>query len=91
MTAVSAGGSGQVEKADLPLRATVIRKGPDDHVLVLLLHHIVTDEWSDGPFLAAERGAGTDAIDLRDGTDDAAAGTPGSEGSPGAQEAYDAA
>ncbi|WP_344317138.1 amino acid adenylation domain-containing protein [Actinoplanes couchii] len=38
--------------ADLPLRATVIRRDPDDHVLVLLLHHIVTDEWSDGPFLA---------------------------------------
>ncbi|GAB3959819.1 hypothetical protein GCM10027614_80140 [Micromonospora vulcania] len=38
--------------ADLPLRATVVRAGPDEHVLVLLLHHIVTDEWSDGPFLA---------------------------------------
>ncbi|MFI5843335.1 amino acid adenylation domain-containing protein [Catenuloplanes sp. NPDC051500] len=38
--------------ADLPLRATLIRRGPDEHVLVLLLHHIATDEWSDGPFLA---------------------------------------
>ncbi|MEH1164048.1 amino acid adenylation domain-containing protein [Micromonospora sp. CPCC 205539] len=38
--------------ADLPLRATVVRVGADEHVLVLLLHHIVTDEWSDGPFLA---------------------------------------
>ncbi|MBL7253034.1 non-ribosomal peptide synthetase [Paractinoplanes lichenicola] len=38
--------------ADLPLRATLIRQGPDEHVLILLLHHIVTDEWSDGPFLA---------------------------------------
>ncbi|WP_250008421.1 non-ribosomal peptide synthetase [Actinoplanes sp. M2I2] len=38
--------------ADLPLRATLIRRGPEEHVLVLLLHHIVTDEWSDGPFLA---------------------------------------
>ncbi|WP_208116370.1 non-ribosomal peptide synthetase [Paractinoplanes brasiliensis] len=37
---------------DLPLRAALIRRGPDEHVLVLLLHHIVTDEWSDGPFLA---------------------------------------
>jgi hypothetical protein len=36
---------------DLPLRATVGRVAPDEHVLVLLLHHIVTDEWSDGPFL----------------------------------------
>ncbi|GIF23080.1 amino acid adenylation domain-containing protein/non-ribosomal peptide synthase protein (TIGR01720 family) [Actinoplanes tereljensis] len=37
---------------DLPLRASVIPVGPDEHILVLLLHHIVTDEWSDGPFLA---------------------------------------
>ncbi len=37
---------------DLPLRVTVIRAGHDEHILVLLLHHIVTDEWSDGPFLA---------------------------------------
>ncbi|MCD0449115.1 amino acid adenylation domain-containing protein [Actinocorallia sp. API 0066] len=34
-----------------PLRATVVRLGPDDHVVALLLHHITTDEWSDGPFL----------------------------------------
>ncbi|WP_194963238.1 non-ribosomal peptide synthetase, partial [Streptomyces eurocidicus] len=34
-----------------PLRATVVELGPDDHIAVLLLHHITTDEWSDRPFL----------------------------------------
>ncbi|KAB2344319.1 non-ribosomal peptide synthetase [Actinomadura rudentiformis] len=39
-----------------PLRATVVRLAtdehvPDEHVVALLLHHITTDEWSDGPFL----------------------------------------
>ena len=34
-----------------PLRATVLRVAPGEHVLVLLLHHIATDEWSDRPFL----------------------------------------
>ncbi|MEU7576503.1 amino acid adenylation domain-containing protein [Streptomyces sp. NPDC041068] len=37
--------------AELPLRATVVEVAPDDHVVVLLLHHITTDEWSDRPFL----------------------------------------
>ncbi|GGM50627.1 hypothetical protein GCM10012275_21840 [Longimycelium tulufanense] len=37
--------------AELPLRATVVEIEPDDHVVVLLLHHITTDEWSDRPFL----------------------------------------
>ncbi|MFG3506480.1 amino acid adenylation domain-containing protein [Streptomyces sp. NPDC047821] len=37
--------------AELPLRATVIEVAPDDHVVVILLHHITTDEWSDRPFL----------------------------------------
>ncbi|GAA4798635.1 hypothetical protein GCM10023220_28160 [Streptomyces ziwulingensis] len=36
---------------DLPVRAEVLRLGPDDHVVALLLHHIATDEWSDRPFL----------------------------------------
>ncbi|WP_156725143.1 non-ribosomal peptide synthetase [Streptomyces apocyni] len=36
---------------ELPLRATVIEIAPDDHILVTLLHHITTDEWSDRPFL----------------------------------------
>ncbi|NYI04382.1 non-ribosomal peptide synthetase [Allostreptomyces psammosilenae] len=46
--------------AEPPLRATVARiaddggpepGGPEQYVIVLLLHHITTDEWSDGPFL----------------------------------------
>ncbi|WP_338051255.1 amino acid adenylation domain-containing protein [Pseudonocardia acidicola] len=36
---------------ELPLRATLITVRPGEHVLVLLLHHITTDEWSDRPFL----------------------------------------
>lgn len=30
----------------VPLRASLVRLSPDDHVLVLNLHHIVTDGWS---------------------------------------------
>ncbi|MCW6008849.1 amino acid adenylation domain-containing protein [Micromonospora sp. CPCC 205371] len=37
--------------AELPVRVTVVPDGPDEHVVVVLLHHITTDEWSDGPFL----------------------------------------
>ncbi|MEU0086975.1 amino acid adenylation domain-containing protein [Streptomyces sp. NPDC006274] len=37
--------------AELPLRATVVELAPDDYVVILLLHHITTDEWSDRPFL----------------------------------------
>ncbi|MER5929090.1 amino acid adenylation domain-containing protein [Streptomyces sp. NPDC002054] len=36
---------------ELPLRATVIEVAPEEHVVVILLHHITTDEWSDRPFL----------------------------------------
>ncbi|MGW2014883.1 amino acid adenylation domain-containing protein [Streptomyces sp. NPDC001927] len=36
---------------ELPVRTTVIGLAPEDHVVVLLLHHITTDEWSDRPFL----------------------------------------
>ncbi|MEU9886264.1 amino acid adenylation domain-containing protein [Sphaerisporangium sp. NPDC051011] len=32
-----------------PLRARVFRLGPDEHVLMLVLHHIAGDEWSDAP------------------------------------------
>ncbi|MDZ7887036.1 MAG: non-ribosomal peptide synthase/polyketide synthase [Mycobacterium sp.] len=38
--------------AEIPLRVTVFRAGPHEHTVVVLLHHIATDEWSDGPFLA---------------------------------------
>ncbi|MFE9820443.1 amino acid adenylation domain-containing protein, partial [Streptomyces sp. NPDC005773] len=34
---------------EIPLRATLFRIGPDEHVLLLLLHHIAADEWSFGP------------------------------------------
>ncbi|GHH94042.1 non-ribosomal peptide synthetase [Streptomyces capillispiralis] len=36
---------------ELPLRVTLVELSPEDHVVVLLLHHITTDEWSDRPFL----------------------------------------
>ncbi|WP_425424389.1 amino acid adenylation domain-containing protein [Streptomyces lushanensis] len=37
---------------ELPVRAEVLRLGPADQVVALVLHHITTDEWSDRPFLA---------------------------------------
>ncbi|WP_372411626.1 amino acid adenylation domain-containing protein [Streptomyces luteireticuli] len=36
---------------ELPLRVTVLEAGPEDHVLVLLFHHIAGDEWSMLPFI----------------------------------------
>ncbi|KAA0102330.1 non-ribosomal peptide synthetase [Mycolicibacterium sp. P1-18] len=38
--------------SEIPLRVDVIRVGADDHTVVVLLHHIATDEWSDAPFVA---------------------------------------
>nr|WP_157357341.1 non-ribosomal peptide synthase/polyketide synthase [Amycolatopsis nigrescens] len=38
-------------RAEIPLRAEVLNLGPHDQVVALVLHHIVTDEWSDRPFL----------------------------------------
>nr|WP_052478487.1 non-ribosomal peptide synthetase [Kibdelosporangium sp. MJ126-NF4]CEL18507.1 Siderophore biosynthesis non-ribosomal peptide synthetase modules @ Bacillibactin synthetase component F [Kibdelosporangium sp. MJ126-NF4]CTQ97991.1 Siderophore biosynthesis non-ribosomal peptide synthetase modules @ Bacillibactin synthetase component F (EC 2.7.7.-) [Kibdelosporangium sp. MJ126-NF4] len=39
-------------ETEIPLRATVFRLGPDDHVLLLVAHHIATDGWSRGPLAA---------------------------------------
>ena len=36
---------------EIPLRVHVFVTGTDDHTVALMLHHIATDEWSDGPFL----------------------------------------
>ena len=33
---------------DLPLRVRLLRLAPDEHMLVLVLHHIATDGWSAG-------------------------------------------
>ncbi|WP_406049254.1 amino acid adenylation domain-containing protein [Streptomyces virginiae] len=34
---------------EIPLRVYVLRTGPDEHVLMLLVHHIACDGWSLGP------------------------------------------
>jgi amino acid adenylation domain-containing protein/non-ribosomal peptide synthase protein (TIGR01720 family) len=36
--------------ADLPLRATLFRLSPDEHVLLLVQHHVAGDGWSLVPF-----------------------------------------
>lgn len=38
----------RVDPAAAPFRATLFRLGPDDHVLCLNVHHLVTDAWSCG-------------------------------------------
>jgi pristinamycin I synthase-2 len=35
--------------AEIPLRATVFTLGPEDHALLLTLHHVAADGWSLGP------------------------------------------
>ncbi|MFY7569216.1 amino acid adenylation domain-containing protein [Streptomyces sp. WI04-05B] len=37
--------------SELPLRATLLRLGPEDHVLVLVMHHIAGDAWSTRPLV----------------------------------------
>ncbi|MFD3743313.1 non-ribosomal peptide synthase/polyketide synthase [Nocardia sp. NPDC058633] len=37
--------------SQIPLRADVFRCGNDEHILVLLIHHIAGDGWSMGPLL----------------------------------------
>jgi amino acid adenylation domain-containing protein len=36
---------------DLPIRAALVRRADEDHVLVLVTHHIAADGWSFGPLL----------------------------------------
>ncbi|MFD8781084.1 condensation domain-containing protein [Kitasatospora sp. NPDC059599] len=45
-----AAGRGFDLTADRPLRAWLFAVGPQEHVLLLVFHHIVWDAWSAGPF-----------------------------------------
>ncbi|MEU3603540.1 amino acid adenylation domain-containing protein, partial [Streptomyces sp. NPDC006798] len=56
--------------AEAPVRVTLVRSGSGGDVLVVLLHHIASDEWSMGPFLSgltaayeARRAGGAPAFD----------------------------
>nr|WP_269328720.1 condensation domain-containing protein [Kineosporia babensis] len=46
-----ASGHGFRLDAEVPLRATLFRVAPDEHVLLLLAHRFAVDEWSDVPLL----------------------------------------
>jgi amino acid adenylation domain-containing protein len=37
-------------RTDIPVRATLFGIAPDDHVLLVVIHHIAADGWSMGPF-----------------------------------------
>ncbi|GAA3236813.1 hypothetical protein GCM10017691_35420 [Pseudonocardia petroleophila] len=44
-----AAGYGFALDRELPLRVTAARTGEREHLVLLLLHHIAADDWSDGP------------------------------------------
>ncbi|WP_181774388.1 non-ribosomal peptide synthase/polyketide synthase [Amycolatopsis pittospori] len=44
-------GRGFALDEDLPIRVTVFAVSPREHVLLLVLHHVATDEWSRGPLM----------------------------------------
>ncbi|MFD5246239.1 non-ribosomal peptide synthase/polyketide synthase [Amycolatopsis sp. NPDC058340] len=45
-------GRGFALDEELPIRATVFAVSPAEHVLLLVIHHVATDEWSQGPLMA---------------------------------------
>ncbi|MFE6613991.1 non-ribosomal peptide synthase/polyketide synthase [Amycolatopsis sp. NPDC057786] len=45
-------GRGFALDEELPIRATVFAVSPREHVLSLVIHHVATDEWSQGPLMA---------------------------------------
>ena len=38
--------------SEIPLRVRLLRLSPDEHVLVVVVHHICADGFSTGPWLA---------------------------------------
>nr|WP_315860848.1 non-ribosomal peptide synthetase [Amycolatopsis sp. EV170708-02-1] len=45
-------GRGFALDEELPIRAAVFAVSPAEHVLLLVIHHVATDEWSQGPLMA---------------------------------------